>query len=233
MKKILSISIERQPNDVSCGATCLYSIYHYYEDDITLEELLKEVKHVDNGGTLALLLGINALKRGYKALLITYNVDFFDPSWFVSPGVNIVSKLRLQKRWRHELIIQQYTPWYLDYIKDGGSITSEPFTEELVKKCIDHGDPLLIGVNVSYLYGESRIFRDRYNDIRGMSEGHFVIICGYDTLKGTLLIADPWQTNPFSLKSTYWVKFNHLITSMMLGVLTHDANVLVISKIRT
>jgi ABC-type bacteriocin/lantibiotic exporter with double-glycine peptidase domain len=78
----LNFDIKAQPDEVTCGPTCLHALYQYYRDEIGLKEVIAEVKSLKSGGTLAVMLGNHALKRGYKASLYTYNLNTFDPSWF-------------------------------------------------------------------------------------------------------------------------------------------------------
>ena len=72
--------IQAQPDDVTCGPTCLHSLYQYYKDDIPLKDVIRDVKQLKNGGTLAVMLGNHALNRGYKAIIYTYNLNVFDPT---------------------------------------------------------------------------------------------------------------------------------------------------------
>ena len=84
MKKelVLDFDMQTQPDDVTCGPTCLQALYNYYGDGIPLKEVIQEVKQLKLGGTLAVMLGNHALKRGYKARIYTYNLTVFDPTWF-------------------------------------------------------------------------------------------------------------------------------------------------------
>jgi ABC-type bacteriocin/lantibiotic exporter with double-glycine peptidase domain len=82
----LGFDIQSQPDKVTCGPTCLHALYQYYGEDISLKQVVREVKQLKAGGTLAVMLGNHALKRGYKALIYTYNLTVFDPSWFKYPS---------------------------------------------------------------------------------------------------------------------------------------------------
>jgi len=42
------------------------------------------------GGTLAVNLANHALRRGYRALIVTYNLTVFDPSWFRADRPDLV-----------------------------------------------------------------------------------------------------------------------------------------------
>ncbi|ETO93919.1 hypothetical protein [Legionella oakridgensis] len=79
---MLNLSILTQPDCISCGPTCLQAIYHYFEDKINLEQVIKEVPYLESGGTLAILLGCHALSRGYQADLYSFNLHVLDPTWF-------------------------------------------------------------------------------------------------------------------------------------------------------
>ena len=58
--------------------------------------------------------------------------------------------------------------------------------------------------------------------------GHFVIVHGYDRHSATVTIADPMHPNPLSPTQTYSAPFSQLATSILLGILTYDANLLII-----
>ena len=53
MKKKLTIDIMPQPDDTTCGPTCLHAVYRYYDDPITIKQVVSEVTHLESGGTLA------------------------------------------------------------------------------------------------------------------------------------------------------------------------------------
>lgn len=78
----LNFDIKAQPDDTTCGPTCLHALYQYYNDSIALKEVVDEVKSLKTGGTLAVMLGNHALQRGYNAHIYTYNLNIFDPTWF-------------------------------------------------------------------------------------------------------------------------------------------------------
>jgi hypothetical protein len=47
------VSILAQPDDRTCGPTCLHALYGYYGDDLPLERVIAEVGDLVSGGTLA------------------------------------------------------------------------------------------------------------------------------------------------------------------------------------
>ena len=101
--------------------------------------------------------------------------------------------------------------------------------EHLLKKYLKQSTPILTGLSATYLYGTQREIpsTNKYDSIKGEPVGHFVIINGYDEASNTIYLADPMNPNP--LKSQYYsVSFDRLINSIMLGIVTYDANLLVI-----
>ena len=97
MKKILDVAILPQPTETTCGPTCLHAVYRYYDDKISLPKLVDEIPYLEDGGTLAVNLGVHALKRGYKARIYTYNLHMFDPTWFHHPQTDLKRYLAAQK----------------------------------------------------------------------------------------------------------------------------------------
>src|SRR6218665_769589 len=96
----LNFDIKAQPDEVTCGPTCLHALYKYYNDDAELKEVIQQVKQLKSGGTLAVMLGNHALKKGYKACIYTYNLNVFDPSWFKLSSAKIIENLRKQMRYK-------------------------------------------------------------------------------------------------------------------------------------
>ena len=64
METKLPFAILPQPTITTCGPTCLHSIYRYFNDSISLKQVISEVSMLEEGGTLAVFLANHALKRG-------------------------------------------------------------------------------------------------------------------------------------------------------------------------
>lgn len=229
----LYIDIRPQPNDTTCGPTCLHAIYRYFDDPIHLSQVISEVKDLKEGGTLAVYLACHALRRGYKATIYTYNLQLFDPTWFISNGPNISEKLKLQLRYKDDdSLLNTAMHAYLKYLELGGQLRFEVLNPGLIRKYLKREIPILTGLNATYLYDSSREFvegqRLVYDDIRGESTGHFVVLAGYDRVFRNVLIADPLKPNPVSSHQQYEVNIYRLICSIMLGIVTYDDNLLII-----
>jgi len=226
----LNFDIKAQPDDITCGPTCLHSIYQYYHDEIQLKQVVSEVKSLKSGGTLAVMLGNHALQRGYKAKIYTYNLNVFDPSWFALPQTKMISNLKKQMRYKfRRKKLQVASRAYIKFLEAGGIIQQTELDEHLLKKYLKQSTPILTGLSATYLYGTQREIpaTNKYDSIKGEPVGHFVIINGYEEATNIVYMADPMNPNP--LKSQYYsVTFDRLINSIMLGIVTYDANLLVI-----
>ena len=100
-------------------------------------------------------------------------------------------------------------------------------------ECSSTHSPMIAGLSSTYLYQSAREYgpQGEYDDVRGVPGGHFVVLFGYDNESRDVRVADPWQPNP-EKERYYEVGINRLICAILLGVLTYDANLLVISPSR-
>jgi hypothetical protein len=225
----IHLDISLQPDDITCGPACLHSVYEYYGDSISLQQVIKEVKSLKGGGTLAVLLGNHALRRGYRATIYTYNLNVFDPTWFTEK-VSLAEKLNAQATIKNDEKISFATQGYLEFLERGGRLLFEDLTIGLIRNFLKRSVPILTGLSSTYLYRAVRENPDnnKDDDTAGTPTGHFVVLCGYDKEKRQVLVADPYKMNPVSEDHYYMVSIARLLGAVLLGILTHDANLLII-----
>ncbi|MCW7753018.1 C39 family peptidase [Desulfobotulus sp. H1] len=239
MTSRLPLAILAQPDDESCGPTCLHAIYSYWEkESLSLDEVLGEVLRVETGGTLAVHLGSHALRRGYRSILYTNDLQMFDPTWFPVPvgkhrdvdPVFLTGKLLRQVANRRSQKFRSATEGYTRFLASGGKIRFRDFTPDLIRKYLDRGIPILTGLSATYLYNTMREIPEsnQSDDLKGRPCGHFVVLRGYDRIRRKVLIADPYARNPRYNEPYYAVNMRRLIHAVLLGVLTFDANLLVL-----
>lgn len=226
----LPLEILQQPDDETCGPTCLHAIYNYFGDGISIDQVIEEVRRVDTGGTLAVHLGNHALARGYKADIFTNNLHMFDPTWFKEKGVSLRLKLLAQLKHKRSDRVRNATSGYTAFLENGGNIHFTPITKKLIRAYLQHDTPILAGLSATYLYDTAREIPEtnEYNDVKGVPSGHFVVLRGYDLMRKKVMIADPYSSNPLFRKHYYSVNINRLIHSILLGIVTFDSNLLVI-----
>ncbi|HEX7015913.1 MAG TPA: C39 family peptidase [Cyclobacteriaceae bacterium] len=228
---VLEFDIEAQPDDVTCGPTCLQALYRYYNDDVPLRQLMREVKQLRNGGTLAVMLGNHALKRGYRATIYSYNLNVLDPSWAGFSRKKMIERLKRQMAFKYKRRkLQIASKAYIQFLEAGGVMRFAELDADLISSYLARSRPILTGLSATYLYGTPREVPqfDIYDDIKGEPAGHFVVISGYDEKKRLVYLADPMTPNPIGKDRVYGVSFARLINSIMLGILTYDANLLII-----
>lgn len=226
----LELNILPQPDADTCGPTCLHAVYKYYGDNIELPDVVSGIERLENRGTLAVFLAIHALKRGYTATIFTYNLQVFDPTWFQIPGTDLSAKLRAQIEAIPKPRLQTSCRAYLEFLALGGRVEFQDLTQDLVAEFLARGRPILTGLSATYLYRTAREYGpgDDYDDIRGKPSGHFVVLCGYQSRKRQVTIADPMTPNPRFAALKYNISIDRVVGAILLGILTYDANLLVI-----
>ena len=235
IKLLNKLKILTQPDDSTCGPTSLHAVYQYYQDMIPLETVIEEVSFLEEGGTLAVLLACHALKRGYKARIYSYNLHVFDPTWFKGTNEKIIKNLQEQLLYKPDPKLQLATKAYIEFLELGGELKCDDLTVELLDSYFSQGIPVLTGLSATYLYNcarERTNERDEaiYDDVRGEPLGHFVVLCGFTPDRDKVIVADPYQENPFFRNNYYQVKSTRLINSIMLGMISYDANILIIER---
>ncbi|HEX9758295.1 MAG TPA: hypothetical protein VGB26_10940 [Nitrospiria bacterium] len=226
--KQLEFEVQPQPNDSTCGPTCLHAVYRYYGDNISLNRVISEVTPLPGGGTLAVWLACHALRRGFGARIHTYNLQIFDPTWF-SRKVDLRACLKSQTKRKDNEKLALATEAYLEFLDLGGVLSFGDLTPNLIRGFLNKHLPILTGLSATYLYGCAREYQDNYDDIRGEPTGHFVVLSGFDRRKRLIMVADPLQDNPGFGSQYYSVGMDRLIGSILLGIVTYDANLLVIT----
>ncbi len=229
-----------QPDETSCGPTCLHSIYRHFGDELPLRDVIRETPSLGSGGTLLVFLASHALARGYSATIYTYNLQVFDPTWFegieARGDLDLAEKLQTQAAAKKGARLATATKGYLNFLGRGGRIRFQDLSTGLIRKYLTRGIPILTGLSSTYLYRSPREFgpKDDFNDIRGEPSGHFVVLHGYDKGSRQVLIADPYPKNPYSAELLYYrVNIERVICAILLGIVTYDANLLIIEPRRS
>jgi len=233
----LDFDIHKQPDNTTCGPACLHAVYRYYEDRVSLEKVISETSNLVEGGTLEVYLACHALNRGYKTTIIPYNLQVFDPTWSVLSGEEIKNKLQLQLSYKKHIPgFEVVTNAYIDYLDSGGRLRFEVIRPSLIRRYLKRSIPILTGLSATYLYDSAREYGTGedfdYDDVRGESNGHFVVLTGYVKEERRVLIADPLKPNPIAQSCYYSVDIYRLVCAIMLGILTYDGNLLIIEKTR-
>ncbi len=214
-----------QPDDVSCGTTCLRQVLSSYGDQRTSEEILAATRRNTDGGTLGVFLGLAAIELGYRVRLYTYNLRVFDPTWFDMPVPALRRRLRRRLSFVRGKGLRREMRAWLDLLAEGGEIRFEELTPSLLISILRREHPLICGLSATYLYRQVRERpRDNvYDDVRGEPVGHFVVVCGYRQGARGFVVCDPWPHAPFEPGGRYEVPTHRLLNAILLGDVTSDA----------
>jgi hypothetical protein len=225
----LPVRMLPQPDETTCGPTCLHAIYHYWGEDEPLGEAIRRTRKIEQGGTFAVFLACDALRKGYDATIYTYDLKVFDPTWFL-PGVDIAGKLHRQREVKTGSRLLHSTEGYLEFLRLGGRLRFTDLTRQLIRGLLRRKLPILAGLSSTFLYRTAREYGpdDRPDDIRGLPGGHFVVLTGYNRHERSVLVADPYGPHPYGPSHEYWINIDRVVNAVLLGIVTHDANLLVI-----
>lgn len=225
------LGIERftQPDEVTCGPTCLRNVYHYFGVDLPLDTVLGEIDRNEDGGTLAVFLGVAGLRRGFDARIYSYDLRIFDPTWHPLPVAELTEKIRRRIPHLKSPKARRAATAYLNFLDLGGTLKFEELTPELLKRILNRNHPILAGLSATHLYGFSRERHDPVthemvdDDIAGNPTGHFVVITGYSQWGRQFVVRDPSSHVPETPDGRQVVDAQRLINSILLGDLTYDA----------
>ncbi|MEZ6139374.1 MAG: cysteine peptidase family C39 domain-containing protein [Zavarzinella sp.] len=229
----LKFKVTPQPTETTCGPAVLHSIYRYWDLEISLPRVLREVEQMDGGGTYSVYLAHDAIKRGLRARIYTCDLQLFDPSWFASRTIDLRTKLWQQIKAGHlTKRLNVHARAYLDFLDAGGEILMREPATLLISRFLRQRIPVIAGLCSTWLY---RSTRERWHneqsipdDITGTPTGHFVVVHGIDPTRRRFDIADPLLQKPFPGRHNYDVPIRRFFNALMLGIMTNDAKLLVI-----
>jgi hypothetical protein len=230
----LELEILSQPDETTCGPTCLQAVYRYYGDELPLDQVIRESPRLQEGGTLAVMLACHALRRGYQATIYTYNLQVFDPTWFFPVPRPLDERLAAQIDVKSSPKLEAASLGYLEFLRRGGEMRMEDLNRALIRKHLKRGEPILTGLSATYLYRDAREIGEinKPDDVRGEPSGHFVVLCGYDHDRRTVRVADPYLPNPLGRGNYYDIDVDRVICAILLGIVTYDANLLILTPPR-
>lgn len=232
MPSLQPFAIRRQPDDTTCGPTCLHAIYRHYGDEASLRAIAQRVPTLPDGGTLGVLLATDALDRGYEVTIATWNLRVFDPTWFHPDSAPLRDNLlRRAEARKKDKKLHDASMAYAHFLELGGRVTLRDLTPRLLSSTLRRQIPILTGLSATFLYREARQrpTDDKADDVAGDPVGHFVVLTGYEPRRREVLVTDPLHPNALSENHTYPVSVDRVVGAVLLGVLTYDANLVLIA----
>lgn len=225
-RRMLDVPRFAQPDEVSCGPTCLLQIYRHYGDLTPFEEIAEGVARNEDGGTLAVHLGAAALHQGYAARIVSWNLRLFDPTWARLETGALRAKLRARAAVSRDAKRRAALLAYDDFLCEGGRVEfGLDLTPALLTDVLDRGHPALVGLSATHLYRHVRVrpHDNEDDDLQGEPMGHFVVVAGYVRGGAGFAVRDPYVDIPFSRTGRYTVPAQRLVNAVLLGDSTYDA----------
>ncbi|HEY8432457.1 MAG TPA: C39 family peptidase [Sandaracinaceae bacterium] len=221
----------RQPDDFSCGPTCLFKVLRGYGDRRAFEDVDRAVRRVEGGGTLGVFLGMAALELGYDATISSYNLRVCDPTWATLPPGALADKLAARAAVVKEAKLREAIDGYARFVRAGGRVRFDDLSTELLVGLLDEGHPIVCGLSATYLYQTPRVnpVTNGIDEIAGEPEGHFLVVCGYRQHGRHFIVSDPYRGLPMTVTGTYEVGATRLLNAILLGDVTYDGVLLVVA----
>jgi len=234
-RRVLDVPRFAQPDDTSCGPTCLSQVMAFYGEATDVAHLSSRVQRNPDGGTQAVHLAGLALELGYDVRLYPFGVQVFDPTWW-DLGADALEG-RLEAR-AHRLRVDGAAPHLVDEVlawqgclRAGARVDFREPNPSLLVSILDRGHPIIAGLNATWLYREARCRPDdnEDDDIGGWPVGHFVVVRGYTGRGKHFHILDPSDEAAPHLhpagaaRGTYPLPADRLTHAILLGDSTRDA----------
>jgi len=227
----LPVPRTRQPDDISCGPTCLHQVLRFHGSRVDAPELSPLITRNDDGGTQAVFLALAAQRLGFTSTLYPYDLRVFDPTWFSLPREDLVEKLRRREAVVRRRKLAASVRGYRLFLEAGGEIRFEELSRQLVVGILRRGHPVICGLSATHLYRQARErpADNEPDDVAGEPVGHFVVVNGFERGGRSLLVTDPWPHAPFPRGGPYSVPSQRLLNAVLLGDVTYDAVLLEIA----
>ena len=241
----LDIKINEQKEN-ECLSACLKSVFDYYQVDNSEEEIIDKISR-DSFKLYdwEFKAGELAIKKGLKAEIYGNVTQLFDPSWYNISSSDLIKKMEKVlefAKYRNanfekdsdlknficpnkevaERLVRD-TEAVLEFLIAGGVINFNPISKELIEKIIESNVPVIASHNPTLLHRMNRSYNFQFNDIKGYSWGHVIIISGFTNEK--FILNDP--DGMFYKKNLIYEVDKNL---MLESILRYNGQLLIIRK---
>ena len=99
----LAVDILPQPDETTCGPTCLHAIYRYWQEDEPLSEVIARTGKSSRAARWPYSWRATPCARATAPRSIPITSTVFDPTWFTDPTVEIAHAAGLATRGQERL----------------------------------------------------------------------------------------------------------------------------------
>jgi hypothetical protein len=219
---VLPVPRLAQQDEVSCGAACLAQVLHYYGIEASQTELAERIRRTEEGGTLAVFIGLLAQDLGLRVRLHPLGLRHFDPTWWNLSRRAILQKLTARGE---ALGMSEELEGWITLLERGGKVGFGPLERQRLVRILARHRPVIAGLSATWLYRETRHdpSTNQPDDVAGQPVGHFVVVTGYERRGRRFLINDPYPDIPLGAEGVYTLPARRLITAILMGDATRDA----------
>ena len=170
----------------TCGQTSLRAVLDYFGLKFSLSEILKGVR-LYKTGTYIEDMALFAKSLGFKTKIITFDPEFFDPTWANLPQKSLLRKYKRSMKFKRGR--KRKREKILNYLKKGEKYSLQIPSRKLLFSYLKKKIPPILCIFSTILRKEKRRKNSKLNDIAGKPMGHFVVLMGYENKK--FIIMDP------------------------------------------
>jgi hypothetical protein len=225
----VSLALERRQQKTAsdCGPTALWMVIGFLGGQETYADVMKHYTILPSIGVYDSHNAMAAMDLGYKATIISYNYRVIHPLWHELSGDELMVKLQSYLPKLQEEKDKVSAAGYIELLKRKGEIKFPPLSRELIVSYLLKGLPVMIAVDVEYLYrGMTTV-----DPFRPDHWTHALVVHGYDPTTDEFEVADPWFQIPLPHKDGHYrVSSGRLLTAILLAFQFNDGSVVVVEK---
>jgi hypothetical protein len=195
--------------DDLCGVKCLETIYDYYQIKKNTASLVRDMAQADEMTYIPQLLRQLA-KDGLKVTAVSSNPQVFDLTWKGLFNEALITKLHERHQAIKESKWKRVIVEYILYLQENLKVEQLIISEKLIKEALEKQKQVVAFTDNVIFHQRGRRFWDEENktyefdDIKGGSDGHAVVVNGWDPKKG-LHIVDCSPIQAYGKNGQYWI----------------------------
>jgi peptidase C39-like protein len=223
----LPIRSEIQPDDTSCGISCLKMLLAFHGISLSFDEMREIIPPLPDIGLYDSHVGKAALDLGFSVTIYSYNYTIFHPLWNHLTRKDLIRHLSTKNKSSMTPLQEFATKSYIEFMEAGGEVLFYPLSKELLLAFFEKGLPVMVALDMCFLY-DSMVYYENTTEPRAT---HFVVLHGYNPENNTFRISDPWHSIPLpNNMGQFSLDADRVINAIFLGQNRNDAAVVVIQK---
>src|SRR3990167_3580959 len=198
----------------ACGPVCLLNIYTHLQIPLPLETILKELNMTEIDTAYLPQLARHCNARKLNTVILSSNPHTISPTWKQKTKKEIINSLKEWVTYNNDGWLKTCL-FMLFYLQEGGNIKIVDLSTDIIDTYLDQGYTLLSCLEESWLWEKRKVEgKTEYDDIKGYTRGHFVVIYGKEG--NNYLISDPYPTKIEGREGLYKVSKQKLLIATLV-----------------